>query len=441
MSLPSPLTPTRPRTNPASLVESWISFEITPEKHKPLASSHCSHAPREERAHIYRPVRGPGAKRLRPALPTSFLQLAGDVDDATDTARSTPWKRISPAVVEAESYDVFSTDLSRCLVSTNTPPVRPAISPRNSTPGSVTDSSPPSTPTDPASARQMRFSTCFGPGSSTSLLAVENAAVPHTEPGKAEQAMEWRTPPRQPLWQSRSHSAFSSSPDSEVASPVLLVQPSAGLKPWSTPTTDRTPRRSRSRAGMGMGSMRRRRRTPSSPSSLAHGTPDPDATPRQDSTGSVRRSATRKVAAAFRVVQSASERHTAHHVKLPASPVPTRRLCSSGSSADDLEGDILHIRLGGPAVGTHRSKAEAQADARALRAAKVAEKNLKIRAEEPKVKDLGTTMDGLFGIGKEESKAGRCGYAGLGIGSDKKSWKETEDFQGLWVNFGVFRAR
>ena len=50
-------------------------------------------------------------------------------------------------------------------------------------------------------------------------------------------------------------------------------------------------------------------------------------------------------------------------------------------------------------------------------------------------------MDGLFGIGKEESKAGRCGYAGLGIGSDKKSWKETEDFQGLWVNFGVFRAR
>ena len=102
-----------------------------------------------------------------------------------------------------------------------------------------------------------------------------------------------------------------------------------------------------------------------------------------------------------------------------------------------MEDDILHIRLGGPAVSTQqKSKAEAQAGARALRAAKVAEKSLKIRAEEPKVKDLGTTMDGLFGIGKEESKAGRCGYAGLGIASDKKNWKETEDFQGLWVDFG-----
>lgn len=135
--------------------------------------------------------------------------------------------------------------------------------------------------------------------------------------------------------------------------------------------------------------------------------------------------------ATFRVVQTASERPTAHHVKLPTTPAQSRRLCSSGSSANYEEGEVLHIRIGGSAVGLQRNKAELQSDARALRVAKVAERNLKIRAEEPKVKDLGTTMDGLFGIGKEESKAGRCGYAGLGIGSDKKSWKETEDFQGL----------
>ena len=437
--LPSPSTPTRSRTDPASLVESWISFEITPEKQRPLSSPRLARA-EEERSHIYRPVRGPGAKRLRPALPTSFLQLAGD-DEDENAARTTPWKSSTTARTDRDVEDVFNSDLSRCLVSTSTPSVRPALPSRNSSSGSATESSPPSTPTDPSSACQMRFSTCFGPGSSTSLLAVENASIPHTKSGKAEQSTEYRTPPRQPLGQSRSSSTFSSSPESEVASHVLLVQPSAGLKPWSTPTTDRTPRRSRSRAGARMDSIRRRRRTPSSLSNSPHGTPDANATPRQDSTGSLQRSATRKVTATFRVIQSASERPTAHHVKLPASPVQTRRLCSSGSSADDVEGDILHIRLGGSAVAAQHSKAEKQADARVARAAKVAEKNLKIRAEEPKVKDLGTTMDGLFGIGKEESKAGRCGYAGLGIASDKKSWKQAEDFQGLWVYFEEYTER
>lgn len=99
----------------------------------------------------------------------------------------------------------------------------------------------------------------------------------------------------------------------------------------------------------------------------------------------------------------------------PKSPVLHIRLPSSHSSATS------------PSLGV----SEGAERKRAVKAAKVKERNLAVLIEDPKAKDLGTVMDSLFGVGKEQSKALRCGYAGVGIASSKKGWKATDDYQSL----------
>ena len=111
----------------------------------------------------------------------------------------------------------------------------------------------------------------------------------------------------------------------------------------------------------------------------------------------------------------------------------------------DDDSDILHIRAPErkkehqiqeskhrpSTAALKRKQMEWKAEDKLSRTAKMVEANLRIRLEDPKAKDCSTTLDGLFGIGKEESKAQRCGYAGLGIASGKRTWKATDDYQTL----------
>lgn len=129
----------------------------------------------------------------------------------------------------------------------------------------------------------------------------------------------------------------------------------------------------------------------------------------------------------------------------PASSCSMYRDESDSLSAED-DSDILHIRAPDSegrtvrhvaphprpsAASVKRRKMEIKAEKQAVKTAKLIEANLRIKLDNPKVKDSATTIDSIFGIGKEESKAHRCGYGGLGIAHDKRTWKATDDYQSL----------
>lgn len=343
----------------------------------PASSDYDSLLPKHD---IYRPIRGiPGSRsRVRPALPTTYLPLAAESNG--------PWKPrdMSSApkdfVVDIEMDDVFLQRLSETTL--NSASLKQS-SGSNSGASSSAQSSLLATPTPPTSSLDpFRFSSTFA----------------HLTPAADENRSSLQTS----LNGKRSPPAYEA--DDELLPSTYLTpnkakpSVSSGLKPWTTPETDRE----------------------ASERFAVRGTP----------TRSLGRSVsvTRRVPALFRtpgskslsgVVRLVSEPerkadNSVLHIRLPGSPKPF------------ANGEPLNLDSA-PKAKRQRTRSEAKA---ALQA-KVREKNLQIRLEDPKAKTAAVALDGLFGVGKEESKAARCGYAGLGMAADKQSWKRTEDYETL----------
>lgn len=100
------------------------------------------------------------------------------------------------------------------------------------------------------------------------------------------------------------------------------------------------------------------------------------------------------------------------HIQLPENK--KKKQYTPGMTVDQPDIPDSHSKPSRPSPqAVKRRNQESKAEKEALKTAKRMEENLRIRLEDPKAKDAGTTIDGLFGIGKEESKAQRCGYAML----------------------------
>lgn len=315
--------------------------------------------------YLYKPVR-PTKSRLRPALPTAFLQLPGG------DRSSSPWKQHSEPRRQA-SYESFaSNSKDQTLLKELTDNT-----------GFVRDSSPGELATatdilfDSASNSNMnRFSTCFGGSSTASLLDPEMMQV-DSEKTKNRFTQSFYPNPRSRL----PTTSDNDSTDSEGL-----------LKEWSTPRIAQAP--------------------------------------------------TLRISAKELPSLPNWSKGPIHYRS--ASSCSLYRDESTFSTFPDDESDILHIqnpeKKASPrerqtprpsAASVKRKNMESKAEKQAIRTAKMVEVNLKIRRDEPNAKDCNTAIDGLFGIGKEESKAQRCGYAGLGIAYDKRTWKATDDYQTL----------
>lgn len=181
----------------------------------------------------------------------------------------------------------------------------------------------------------------------------------------------------------------------------------SGLKPWSTPNLDRS-----AAAANTIGY--RRARVISG--SREYGSPGR------------RHTVAKPLPATFRMPASKSHSGILRLISVPD---------AAATRAEDAE--VLHIRLPlspartspRPFTNTVKARVPSRKRTRSEVREAVREKNLQIRLDDPRAKTAAVAIDGLFGVGKEESKAGRCGYAGLGIGGDKNSWKRVEDYETL----------
>lgn len=317
--------------------------------------------------YLYKPVR-PIRPRLRPALPTVFLQLPGDKQHT-----SSPWVK-EPR--RQGSYESFNSNTKEQLLvqelTDNTGFVRNPSPAESASAAAVSSNT-------VVRTDMHRFSTCFGGSSTVSLL----------DPGMMQLDNEKTIikPASQSINSNhRSRRPTASSNDSSDDSEGLLRE-------WSTPRIAKAPR-------LRIAS----KELPSLPS---------------NSRGPVH----------YRSASSCSMYRDHSNVAFP-----------------DDDSDVLHIQAPQKtsqiqysrttkyhpgAAALKRKTMESKAANEALRRNKLKETNMKIRLDDPKAKDCATTLDGLFGIGKEESKAQRCGYAGLGIGCDKRTWKATDDYQTL----------
>lgn len=129
------------------------------------------------------------------------------------------------------------------------------------------------------------------------------------------------------------------------------------------------------------------------------------------------------------------------HIRLPASTTSSslvvvgkkRSLSTRMQEQEPFNPEQSSIKYNvNPSRGSiKRKNQELKAGKQASKIARIKERNMRIKLEDPKVKNASTEIDSIFGIGKEESKAMRCGYSGLGIAYDKRTWKATDDFQSL----------
>lgn len=335
---------------------SSVSFVHTLHSQDSHDSFNITYDTQHTKPYLYKPVI-PIKSRLRPALPTVFLQLPGD-----DACNSSPWTK-QPR--RQASYETFNSDSKEQLL----------VQELTDTTGFVRNPSPAESANQAAmpSANMHRFSTCVNGASSVSLL---DPGMMQLDEGKTLKTSQLA------LSSHRRRMATTSDNDSSDSEGVL--------REWSTPRIAKAPTLRISSKEL-----------PSLPSG---------------STGPIH----------YRSASSCS----------------MYRDDSNNILENDDASDILHIRGPNPlgSESTHqrpsaatvkRRNMEIKSEKQAIRTAKLVQTNLKIKLDDPKAKDSTTTIDSLFGIGKEESKAQRCGYAGLGIAYDKRTWKATDDYQSL----------
>lgn len=346
----------------ATLNGSSVSFAHTEHSQSSYENLNTTYDIPSTNPYLYKPVR-PTKSRLRPALPTVFLQLPGD-----HYQTSSPWTK-EPR--RQASYESFNSNAKEQLLvqelTDNTGFVR------NSSPAESLNTA--AMHSNPTGTNFNRFSTCFAGSSVISLLDPGMMHVDNEKPTQTAQSMFSNPKSRRPA------TSDNDSSDGEGL-----------LRGWSTPRIATAPTLRISSKEL-----------PSLPSTIK---------------GNVH----------YRSASSCSMYRDDSDLTFP-----------------DDDSDILHIRVPGRKTHTQphqpkyrassaalkRKQMEWKAEGKTKRTARMIEANLKIKLEEPKAKDCSTTLDGLFGIGKEESKAQRCGYAGLGIASDKRTWKATDDYQTL----------
>lgn len=338
--------------------------------------------------YLYKPIR-PTKSRLRPALPTVFLQLPGSDRSAS------PWKQRQEPRRQASFESTLSTATS-AAASTSTSNDSFLIKELSDTVDFIRDSNPagshittdtivpvPATiKANQAGSNVNRFSTCFNTGSASSLLDPEMMQVDKPDPlPQFKQGHNRITTSDYESSDSGDYKLHDWSTPRIAKAPTLRIS-SKDLPSLPTPGCSKGPHRFRSASSC---SMYRDK------SSISFTDDDSDIL----------------------------------HIRLPAE----KKQATTATVANVQERIVRR-----PRQSTHTTKRknqELKAEKEALKTAKRKEDNLRLRLQDPKVQDAATAIDGLFGIGKEESKALRCGYAGLGIAYDKRTWKATDDYQTL----------
>lgn len=358
--------------------------------------------------YLHKPVR-PTKSRLRPALPNVFLQVPGS------DGRSSPWKQRSEPQRQASFESTTSTMASTSIDNSISKEDQVLISEITDGMQYMGGSSPVgsnvstfSTPAITAAANSdatytighsRGFSTCFSVGSTSSLL----------DPGM----MQVDTPKMGTTRPSTRSRGTTSDYESSSGSEYVLAD-------WSTPRIAKTPTlriSSKDLPSLPSCSKGNNRITSASNCSIYRDRDESHINWNTDDDSDVL------------------------HIRLPASTTSSSlvvvgkkrslstRMQEQGSF--NPEQSTIKYDENPSRASIKRKNQELKAEKQASKTARTKERNMRIKLEDPKVKNASTEIDSIFGIGKEESKAMRCGYAGLGIAYDKRTWKATDDFQSL----------
>lgn len=339
--------------------------------------------------YLYKPIR-PTKSRLRPALPTVFLQLPGSDRSAS------PWKQRQEPRRQASFESTVSTATSTAA-STSTSRDSFLIKELSDTVKFIRDSSPagsnvttntivpvPATvKANKAGSNSNRFSTCFNTGSAASLLDPEMMQVDKPVP--------------LPHFKHGHHRVTTSDYESSDSGDYKLQD-------WSTPRIAKAP-------------------------TLRISSKDLPSLPAQDCSKGPYRFRSASSCSMYRDESSISftdDDSDILHIRLPA-----EKKQATTATVVNIQERIVRTPRHQSTHTLKRKNQELKAEKEALKIAERKQDNLRLRLQDPKVQDAATAIDGLFGIGKEESKAMRCGYAGLGIAYDKRAWKATDDYQTL----------